>query len=90
MVHSKSSKVKTLKTIMEENGHKHIDILKVPSGGYPLRGPTLSWLRMWQGWLVLNGFDVFFCGVVFACNVLPKGSRTHMVVKLVRAHTQRV
>ena len=50
--------VKTLKTIMEENGHKHIDILKVRSGGYPWLGANfgLAWdAAGWSGFY----FDVF-------------------------------
>ena len=50
-------------------------------------GPTLGWLGMRQVGRVFT--LTCFCGVVFACNVHPKGSRTHMVVKLVRAHTLR-
>ena len=74
MVLSKSSKVKTLKTIMEENGHKHIDILKVPSGGYPLRGQLgLAWDV--AGCLGFY-FDVFFVEW-FLLATFKKGSRTH-------------
>ena len=80
-----SSKVKTLKTIMEENGHKHIDILKVPSGGYPWLGANFGLAWDAAGWLRFY-FEVFSVDSFLLATFFQRG-HAHMVVKLVRAHT---
>ena len=72
---------------MEENGHKHIDILKVPSGGYPWLGANFGLAWDAAGW---SGFTLTcFLWSGFACNVLPKGPRTHGGETGTRTHCNR-